>query len=488
MALYASPNSPGDWKSFTRRNDISKLSLTEQRKKYLQETLQFEDFMAQQAYLQSMSLNSQTNQLHQGGNSDNKVKSIAFAGGITTVSGYTSYVDVTFKYPVSIKAGGVPFIAITNGKQGNGTGSPINYVYNSGVNSSVLRFASSQVAGNNLGAVAANVLGASKVLSLAGAQEPVDADPGTFANVTYTNGASAGITSTFDVTITSGGILSQIVDDLLASITVNPTNCKNGATSNVALTTITGTGASAQASIGTTGLTGGTITGIVITNIGSGYAVGDELQIPVGALGTGQLVTGGDLLSQTTTAGIGNVTGPFTMAITSTSAVGTGGTIQLQGNGANALIGSVSRTIGTGYVNGEVLTISNADLVTAGFAGATGDVAITLQASDVQDSTAATITLTAGDFVTGITAVTSGIAGENWAPGDVITFADASFGATSTGGSILIFAGDLTGDVLTLVGSSIDENGAEIYSSANNPGAQLDLSYTSTDTVTAVAS
>ena len=488
MALYASPNSPGDWKSFTRRNDISKLSLTEQRKKYLQETLQFEDFMAQQAYLQSMSLNSQTNQLHQGGNSDNKVKSIAFAGGITTVSGYTSYVDVTFKYPVSIKAGGVPFIAITNGKQGNGTGSPINYVYNSGVNSSVLRFASSQVAGNNLGAVAANVLGASKVLSLAGAQEPVDADPGTFANVTYTNGASAGITSTFDVTITSGGILSQIVDDLLASITVNPTNCKNGATSNVALTTITGTGASAQASIGTTGLTGGTITGIVITNIGSGYAVGDELQIPVGALGTGQLVTGGDLLSQTTTAGIGNVTGPFTMAITSTSAVGTGGTITLTGDGANALTAVSVSSIGTGYVNGEVLTISNADLVTAGFAGATGNVDITLSASDVQDSTAATITLTAGDFVTGITAVTSGIAGENWAPGDVITFADASFGATSTGGSILIFAGDLTGDVLTLVGSSIDENGAEIYSSANNPGAQLDLSYTSTDTVTAVAS
>ena len=488
MALYASPNSPGDWKSFTRRNDISKLSLTEQRKKYLQETLQFEDFMAQQAYLQSMSLNSQTNQLHQGGNSDNKVKSIAFAGGITTVSGYTSYVDVTFKYPVSIKAGGVPFIAITNGKQGNGTGSPINYVYNSGVNSSVLRFASSQVAGNNLGAVAANVLGASKVLSLAGAQEPVDADPGTFANVTYTNGASAGITSTFDVTITSGGILSQIVDDLLASITVNPTNCKNGATSNVALTTITGTGASAQASIGTTGLTGGTITGIVITNIGSGYAVGDELQIPVGALGTGQLVTGGDLLSQTTTAGIGNVTGPFTMAISSTSAVGAGGTITLTGDGANALAAVSVSSIGTGYVNGEVLTISNADLVTAGFAGATGDVAITLQASDVQDSDEAVIILVANDFTSGITAVTSGIAGENWAPGDVVTFADASFGATSTGGSILIFAGDLTGDVLTLVGSSIDENGAEIYSSANNPGAQLDLSYTSTDTVTAVAS
>ena len=497
MALYASPNSPGDWKSFTRRNDISKLSLTEQRKKYLQETLQFEDFMAQQAYLQSMSLNSQTNQLHQGGDSDNKVKSIVFAGGITTVSGYTSYVDVTFKYPVSIKAGGVPFIAITNGKQGNGTGSPINYVYNSGVNSSVLRFASSQVAGNNLGAVAANVLGASKVLSLAGAQEPVDADPGTYANVTYTNGASAGITSTFDVEITSGGILSQIVNDLLASITVNPTNCKDGATSNVALTTITGTGASAEASIGTTGLTGGTITDIVITNIGSGYAVGDELQIAAGALGTGQLINTDDVLAISSGAGktaMGAVAGPFTLsqvgAVTGgTQQTGTGMSVALtNGGGSGTLTAATIVNIGTNYVTGNIITITQAELIAAGFTAAVGDILFTLRSNELQDSTAATITLTAGDFVTGITAVTSGIAGENWAPGDVITFADASFGATSTGGSILIFSGDLTGDVLTLVGSSIDENGAEIYSSANNPGAQLDLSYTSTDTVTAVAS
>ena len=487
MALYASPNSPGDWKSFTRRNDISKLSLTEQRKKYLQETLQFEDFMAQQAYLQSMSLNSQTNQLHQGGNSDNKVKSIAFAGGITTVSGYTSYVDVTFKYPVSIKAGGVPFIAITNGKQGNGTGSPINYVYNSGVNSSVLRFASSQVAGNNLGAVAANVLGASKVLSLAGVSEPLDADPGTFANVTYTNGASAGITSTFDVTIGSLGFLSEVVDDLLTSFTTNPTNCAAKTTTGVTFATI-GSGINGVATVVTTGTTAPTITGITITTPGSGYVVGEQLTIATGALGTGQLITTDDLLSQTTTAGIGNVTGPFTIAITSTSAVGTGGTITLTGDGANALAAVSVSSIGTGYVNGEVLTISNADLVTAGFAGATGDVAITLQASDVQDSDEAVIILVANDFTSGITAVTSGIAGENWAPGDVVTFADASFGATSTGGSIIIAAGDLTGDVLTLVGSSIDENGAEIYSTANNPGAQLDLSYTSTGTVTAVAS
>ena len=486
MALYQNAESPGDWRSFLKRNDVRNLTLTEQKSKYQKEQLLFEDFIAQQAYLQQMSLHALNQNLHQGGNLDNKVESIAFAGTVTTISGFTSYVDVTFNDAVSIKAGGVPFIAITNGKEGNGTGSPINYIYSSGVDSKVLRFASSQVAGNNLGAVAANVLGASKVLSLAGVSEPLDADPGTFANVTYTNGASSGITSTFDVTIGSLGFLSEVVDDLLTSFTTNPTNCAAKTTTGVTFTTI-GSGINGVATVVTTGTTAPTITGITITTPGSGYVVGEQLTIATGALGTGQLITTDNLLSQTTTAGIGNVTGPFTIAITSTSAVGTGGTIQLQGNGANALIGSVSRTIGTGYVNGEVLTISNADLLAAGFAGATGDVVITLQASNVQDSNAAIITLDASDFVTGITAVTSGIAGNGWVPGDEIIFDNAQFGATSTGGSILIQAGDLTGDTLILSGSIINENGSEIYSRGNRSTDQLDLSYTSNSTLTAVA-
>ena len=486
MALYQNAESPGDWRSFLKRNDVRNLTLTEQKSKYQKEQLLFEDFIAQQAYLQQMSLHALNQNLHQGGNLDNKVESIAFAGTVTTISGFTSYVDVTFNDAVSIKAGGVPFIAITNGKEGNGTGSPINYIYSSGVDSKVLRFASSQVAGNNLGAVAANVLGASKVLSLAGVSEPLDADPGTFANVTYTNGASSGITSTFDVTIGSLGFLSEVVDDLLTSFTTNPTNCAAKTTTGVTFATI-GSGINGVATVVTTGTTAPTITGITITTPGSGYVVGEQLTIATGALGTGQLITTDNLLSQTTTAGIGNVTGPFTLAISSTSATGSGGTIQLQGDGANALIGSVSRTIGTGYVNGEVLTISNADLLAAGFAGATGDVVITLQASNVQDSNAAIITLDASDFVTGITAVTSGIAGNGWVPGDEIIFDNAQFGATSTGGSILIQAGDLTGDTLILSGSIINENGSEIYSRGNRSTDQLDLSYTSNSTLTAVA-
>jgi hypothetical protein len=488
MAVYTH-DGPGDWRQFVLREDVKNLPTMEQRSQFLKESYEFESFKNQQAFLQSNSLNSLSNQNHQGGNLYNKVLSATYGGTFTSITSNTTFIDVVFQENVSIEGAGVPFIEIVNGQQGNGSVAAFNYNYASGATTNILRFTHNHPSspGNN-GGVAANVLGASKVMSLVGATDPQDADAGTFANVTYTTDSAAGATSTFDVTVTAGGVLSEIVDDLLPSITTNPSNCKTGVTTGVSFENITGTGVGATGSIGTTGTSFPTITSIVITTPGSGYEIGDQLRIPAGALGTGQLVTSNNLLSQTTTAGIGNVTGPFTIAITSTSAVGTGGTIQLQGDGANALIGSVSRTIGTGYVNGEVLTISNADLVTAGFAGATGDVAITLQASDVQDSDEAVIILVANDFTSGITAVTSGIAGENWAPGDVVTFADASFGATSTGGSIIIAAGDLTGDVLTLVGSSIDENGAEIYSTANNPGAQLDLSYTSTGTVTAVAS
>lgn len=488
MPVYTH-DGPGDWRQFILREDVKNLPTMEQRSQFLKESYEFESFKNQQAFLQSNSLNSLNNQNHQGGGAGyNKVLSATYGGTFTSISSNTTFIDVVFQKEVSIEGAGVPFIQITNGQQGDGSVANFPYAYASGANSKTLRFTHSHPSTpNNDGGVAANVLGASKVMSLLGATDPQDADAGVFANVTYTTDSAAGATSTFDVIVTAGGVLSQIVDDLLPSITTNPNNCKTGVTTGVSFENITGTGVGATGSIGTAGTSFPQITNIVITTPGSGYEIGDQLRIPAGALGTGQLITSDNLLSQTTTAGIGNVIGPFTIDISSTSGTGSGGTIQLTGDGANAIIGSVSRTIGTGYVNGEVLTISNADLLAAGFAGATGDVVITLQASNVQDSNAAIITLDASDFVTGITAVTSGIAGNGWVPGDEIIFDNAQFGATSTGGSIIIQAGDLTGDILTLVGTSINENGSEIYSRGNRSTDQLDLSYTSNSTLTAVA-
>ena len=485
MALYASPEGPGEWQSFLKRNDIKNLTLQEQKKKYLTEQLQYDDFQAQQAFLQSMSLNSQNNEMHQGGNLDNKVESVVFAGAITTMSGYTTFVDVTFTDSVSIKAGGIPFIAVTNGKQGNGTTSPINFVYTSGVDSKILRFAFTGPANDNLEAIAANVLPAVTVMSLAGVVEPVDATFGTYTAVPYTTNLS-GSASTFDVILGALGGLSAAANDLLTSITTNITNAAAKITTGVTFTT-SGVGVNGVATVTTTGTNAPTITGITVTTPGSGYVVGEVLTIPVGALGTGQLVTGVDLTAQSVVTSIGNVVGPATVGITSTSGTGNGGTITITGDGAGALASVLVVGIGTSYVNTEQLTISNADLVTAGFTAASGDLVITLQAKDVQDSAAAIITLVDDDITSGITSVTSVIAGQNWTPGDIITFADASFGATSTGGSFTITADKLTGDILTLQGSSINENGAEIFTTANNPGVQLDLAYTSTATITATA-
>jgi len=485
MALYASPEGPGEWQSFLKRNDIKNLTLQEQKKKYLTEQLQYDDFQAQQAFLQSMSLNSQNNEMHQGGNLDNKVESVVFAGAITTMSGYTTFVDVTFTDSVSIKAGGIPFIAVTNGKQGNGTTSPINFVYTSGVDSKILRFAFTGPANDNLEAIAANVLPAVTVMSLAGVVEPVDATFGTYTAVPYTTNLS-GSASTFDVILGALGGLSAAANDLLTSITTNITNAAAKITTGVTFTT-SGVGVNGVATVTTTGTNAPTITGITVTTPGSGYVVGEVLTIPVGALGTGQLVTGVDLTAQSVVTSIGNVVGPATVGITSTSGVGNGGTITITGDGAGALASVLVVGIGTSYVDTEQLTISNADLLAAGFTAASGDLVITLQAKDVQDSAAAIITLVDDDITSGITSVTSVVAGQNWTPADIITFADGSFGATSTGGSFTITADKLTGDILTLQGSSINEDGAEIFSTANNPGVQLNFAYTSVDTVTASA-
>ena len=458
MAVYTH-DGPGDWRQFVLREDVKHLPVMEQRSQFLKESYEFESFKNQQAFLQSNSLNSLSNQNHQGGNLYNKVLSATYGGTFTSITSNTTFIDVVFQENVSIEGAGVPFIEIVNGQQGNGSVAAFNYNYASGATTNILRFTHNHPSspGNN-GGVAANVLGASKVMSLVGATDPQDADAGTFANVTYTTDSAAGATSTFDVTVTAGGVLSEIVDDLLPSITTNPSNCKTGVTTGVSFENITGTGVGATGSIGTTGTSFPTITSIVITTPGSGYEIGDQLRIPAGALGTGQLVTSNNLLSQTTTAGIGNVVGPFTIAISSTSATGLGGTITLTGDGANVLSAVSVSSIGTGYANGEVLTISNADLLTAGFAGATGDVDITLQASDVQDSALASIILKAEDIV-----------------------------GTSLGGSVSIAPSAFTGDILTLVGTTINENGSEIYSSLNRSTDQLDLSYTSNSTLTAVA-
>ena len=287
---------PGDWRQFILREHISSLPVDEQRRAFLKEQYEFENFQAQQAFLQSNSLNSLNNQNHQGGNLYNKVVSAIYGGTFQSISSNTTYIDVLFEESVSIQGAGIPFIEVVNGQQGGGSVATFNYNYASGANSKTLRFTHAHPSSpNNDGGVAANVI--------------------------------------------------AVGTDLAGSAT-------------------------------------GTISGGTDANY------------------NGVPLTG--------VAGVSNIVADCI----------------LDGGGVLSSISFVSQATAYAFKPGDVLTIDAAALGSGG----TGTITVTIAAND------------------------------------------------------------LTGDILTLVGTTINENGSEIYNSANNPGAQLDLSYTSSSTLTAIAS
>ena len=190
-----------------------------------------------------------------------------------------------------------------------------------------------------------------------------------------------------------GGKLVTLTDALLPSITTNPTDAVDATYTAVPLTSGTGTGAEA-----TIVVSGNTITSITVTAAGSNYEAADVLVIAAGALGTGQLINGQDILSNTAATTIGNIEGPFTIAQSSTSGTGTGATITVTGDGANALSAVTVAAIGTGYALNDTITISEADLQAQGFTGAVGDLVITVAANMIVDSSQGLITLVTGDL------------------------------------------------------------------------------------------
>ena len=86
MAVYTH-DGPGDWRHFILREDVKNHPTMEQRSQFLKESYEFESFKNQQAFLQSNSLNSLSNQLHQaGGVLHNKVISATYGGTFQSIS------------------------------------------------------------------------------------------------------------------------------------------------------------------------------------------------------------------------------------------------------------------------------------------------------------------------------------------------------------------------------------------------------------------
>lgn len=214
MAYYSSPNSPGDWRSFLKRNDIRNLPLQEQKKKYLIEQLQFEDFVSQQAISQQLAFNSLSAQNRVAGNVDNKVVSATFNAtpALQSITTNTTFIDVLFEKNVLVDtSGGTPTISVTNGKQGGGSVSPVIYTYVANASQSkTVRFSHTHPAtATNDGGIAAHVIavGANLAGSASGTISGGAAAP--YNGVPFT-----GVAGVSDIVanciLDGGGVLSEI--------------------------------------------------------------------------------------------------------------------------------------------------------------------------------------------------------------------------------------------------------------------------------------
>jgi len=237
----------------------------------------------------------------------------------------------------------------------------------------------------------------------------------------------------------SAGKLVVTADALLAEFQAGSDPSDLGENAGYTLVPITqGANTSGQATVvvGTDSKIGS----ITVTTPGTGYTAG-AISIAAGALGTGQLITGAitsiSVLSGGTT--LGTDSGPFTFSQGAGGYAVTGGsqqtgnlaTIIVTGDGAGSLSTVAVANQGTNFVDGNILTITAADLVTAGFGGCDQNLVITLGASNVQNSSAATATLTNADLLVEIEDAVVNAGGTGYAVGNTITVA----GALLTGGA-----------------------------------------------------
>ena len=254
MAFYPSPNSPGNWKTFLKRNDIRNLSLQEQKKKYLIEQLQFEDFQSQQAISQQLAFNSLSNQNRVAGDKKNKVIDAAFNAtpALQSITTNTTFIDIVFENPVLVDTtSGTPSISVTNGKQGGGSVSPVVYTYVANASQSKLvRFSHTHPAtATNDGGIAAHVITVGA--NLAGSASGTISGG---AAATYNGVPFTGVAGVSDIVanciLDGGGVLSEISFVSQASaayafkpgdqLTIDAAALGSGGTGTVAVTIATG--------------------------------------------------------------------------------------------------------------------------------------------------------------------------------------------------------------------------------------------------------
>ena len=222
---------PGNWQVFKTRQDIKPLPLMEQKSKFIQEQLNFDNAMAEF-----------TAQAQAAGIPYNPIESIVFDGTpLNTISGFTAGLEVTFKNDITVT--GVPSIVVPNGQQGGGSSSSVTYTFDSAISSKVLFFTYVQAANaNGTGAIAANGIRANEGLSITA--QPTAPVVDTYTDVLEWATGTGGVGGVdVDATIAVGTIPG--VGNRVASVIVTNSNggtFQPGNTLSIAGTALGGTG------------------------------------------------------------------------------------------------------------------------------------------------------------------------------------------------------------------------------------------------------
>ena len=133
-------NDPGPWQSFVLRGDNVGKPINEITQKYLNEQLQFENFISMEQQIQLQQYQNKGPLIESTPEINNTVLSIAFGGDdLETISGFTNAeLNVTFEYDVNVT--GTPFIEVNNAQDGDGAATSVDYEYSSGDGTNILTF------------------------------------------------------------------------------------------------------------------------------------------------------------------------------------------------------------------------------------------------------------------------------------------------------------------------------------------------------------
>ena len=320
------------------------------------------------------------------------------------------------------------------------------------------------------------------------------------SNVSTTGGTGSGLT--FDTTVDGNGNITNLTVNAAGTgyangETITITNANAGGASTID-TLVGGTGYANGSAIATTGGNGsgltldlttsnGVVTGAVINAAGTGYATDDTITI-VNANATGVRTLG-----SIATAGTGYAAGSG--IATTTSASGTSFTADITVDGNGAVTGVTINNDGTGFVDNEVITITNANAtgvktlgtISAGGTGYGSGTALSTTTNGGGSGLTVDVTVTNG-VVDGVSINNDG---SGYGASDVITIANANGSGVASLGGITGGTGYSTGtgiatttngsgSGLTVNITSVSGSGAITGLTINNDG----LNYAASNTIT----